>query len=73
MSVTSDHVHVLVFQCGVVSFLVGWEVAEPQLLAVAQGIVLCARYCLQGRHLAGDSSNQLHRVLHRVPPQRVCN
>lgn len=45
--------------------------AESQLLAAAQAIVICVCCCLQGRHLAAASSN-LPR-LHRMHPQQVCN
>lgn len=51
--------------------LVGCVMAESQLLAAAQAIVICARCCLQGRHLAAASSNL--PGLHRVHSQQVCN
>lgn len=43
--------------------LVGCVMAESQLLAAAQAIVICARCCRQGRHLAMASSSLsgLHR------------
>lgn len=51
--------------------LVGCVMAEAQVLAAAQAIVICARCCLQGRHLAAASPNI--PGLYRVHPQQVCN
>lgn len=39
------------------SVLCWWRMALVHLTVLAQGYVLCAGYCLQGRHLAGASSS----------------